>query len=78
MLVKPEEISSIIRKKIDNYEEKMQVDEVGYVVKASDGIAKVHGLEDCMSGELIDFGNNIFGMALNLEKECVGCVLLGG
>ena len=78
MLVKPEEISSSIKKKIDNYEEKMQVYEVGYVVQASDGIAKVHGIDNCMSGELIDFGDNIFGMALNLEKECVGCVLLGG
>lgn len=78
MLIKPEEISSIIKNKIDNYETKMKVDEVGYVVQASDGVAKVYGLKNCMSGELIDFGNNIFGMALNLEEESVGCVLLGG
>ena len=70
MLIKPEEISGIIKKKIDNYESKMKVDEVGYVVQSSDGVAKVYGLENCMSGELVDFGNDIFGMALNLEEEC--------
>ena len=78
MLIKPEEISSIIKKKIDNYETQMQIDEVGYVIQSSDGIAKIYGLENCMAGELIDFGNGIFGMAQNLEEECVGCVLLGG
>ena len=78
MLIKPEEISDIIKKKIDNYENQMKVDEVGYVIQSSDGIAKIYGLENCMAGELIDFGNDIFGMALNLEEESVGCVLLGG
>ena len=78
MLIKPEEISDIIKNKIDDFETKMQVDEVGYVVQASDGVAKVYGLDSCMSGELIDFGDGILGMALNLEEECVGCVLLGG
>jgi len=78
VLIKPEEISSIIKKKIDNYENQMKVDEVGYVIQSSDGIAKIYGLEKCMAGELIDFGNDIFGMALNLEEESVGCVLLGG
>ena len=66
MLIKPEEISSIIKKKIDNYETQMQIDEVGYVIQSSDGIAKIYGLENCMAGELIDFGNGIFGMAQNL------------
>ena len=78
MLIKPEEISNIIKKKIDDYETQMKVDEVGYVIQSSDGIAKIYGLENCMAGELIDFGNDIFGMALNLEEETVGCVLLGG
>jgi len=78
VLIKPEEISSIIKKKIDNYENQMKIDEVGYVIQSSDGIAKVYGLENCMAGELIDFDNGIFGMALNLEEETVGCVLLGG
>ncbi len=78
MLIRPEEISDIIKKKIDDYETQMKVEEVGYVIQSSDGIAKIYGLENCMAGELIDFGNDIFGMALNLEEECVGCVLLGG
>ena len=78
MLVKPEEISNIIKSKIDNYETQMQVDEIGYVIQSSDGIAKIYVLENCMAGELIEFGNDIFGMALNLEEESVGCVLLGG
>ena len=78
MLIKPEEINEIIQKKIDNYEAKLKVDEVGYVTEASDGIAKIYGLEKCMAGELIDFDNGCYGMALNLENESVGCVLLGG
>ncbi len=78
MLIKSEEISDIIKKKISNYDEQVNVDEVGYVIQSSDGIAKIYGLENCMLGELIDFGNDIYGMALNLEEENVGCVLLGG
>jgi len=78
VLIRPEEISDVIKKKINNYDDQTKVDEVGYVIQASDGIAKIYGLEDCMAGELIDFGNDIFGMALNLEEETVGCVLLGG
>ena len=78
VLIKPEEISDIIQKKIDNYETKMKIDEVGHVISASDGIAQIYGLENCMAGELIDFDNGAYGMALNLESECVGCVLLSG
>ncbi|MBQ7668485.1 MAG: F0F1 ATP synthase subunit alpha [Clostridia bacterium] len=78
MNIKPEEISSIIKQQIDNYETKVEVNEVGYVIQAGDGIAKVYGLEDCMSGELIEFANGVYGMAMNLEEESVGCVLLGG
>ena len=78
MLIKPEEISNIIRKKINDYDAKMQVDEIGYVIESGDGIVKVFGLNNCMAGELIDFGDGVFGMAMNLEEESVGCVLLGG
>ena len=77
MLIKPEEITDIIRKKIDNYDTKMKIDEVGYVIESGDGIVKVYGLENAMAGELIDFGDNVYGMAMNLEEESVGCVLLG-
>lgn len=78
MLIKPEEISDIIRKKIDGYDSKMKIDEVGYVIESGDGIVKVFGLKNCMANELIDFGNGIYGMAMNLEEENVGCVLFGG
>ncbi len=78
MLIRPEEVSDVIKKKINDYESKVKVDEIGYVIQASDGIAKIYGLENCMAGELIDFGNDIYGMAMNLEEETVGCVLLGG
>lgn len=78
MLIKPEEISDIIRKKIDGYDSKMKIDEVGYVIESGDGIVKIFGLKNCMANELIDFGDGIYGMAMNLEEESVGCVLFGG
>ncbi|MBP3284649.1 MAG: F0F1 ATP synthase subunit alpha [Clostridia bacterium] len=78
MTIRPEEISEILRKQIENFDAKIKSDEVGYVIQASDGIAKVYGLDNCMCGELIDFGDGILGMAMNLEEDNVGCVLLGG
>ena len=78
MTIRPEEISEILRKQIENFDTKIKSDEVGYVIQASDGIAKVYGLDNCMCGELIDFGDGILGMAMNLEEDNVGCVLLGG
>jgi len=78
VLIKPEEISDIIRKKINDYDSKMKIDEVGYVIESGDGIVKIFGLKNCMAGELIDFGDDIYGMAMNLDEESVGAVLLGG
>lgn len=78
MTIRPEEISEILRKRIENYETTIKTDEVGYVIQAGDGVAKVYGLDDCMCGELIDFGDGILGMAMNLEEDNVGCVLLSG
>ncbi len=78
MTIKPEEVSEILRKRIEDYESKVITNEVGYVIQAGDGIAKVYGLDDCICGELIDFGDNVLGMAMNLEEDNVGCVLLGG
>jgi len=77
MNVKPEEISSIIKQQIENYGAKIKTDDVGYVLQAGDGIARIYGLENCMYGELLEFENGVFGMALNLEEDNVGCVLLG-
>src|SRR3982075_2051485 len=75
--IKADEISKILREQIENYEQTVSVDEVGAVISVGDGIARVHGLEKVMAGEMLAFPHNIFGIALNLEEEEVGVVLLG-
>src|ERR1700674_3722644 len=75
--INADEISKILRDQIENYEQTVSVDEVGSVISVGDGIARVHGLEKVMSGEMLAFPKNIFGIALNLEEEEVGVVLLG-
>ena len=75
--IKADEISKILREQIANYEQTVSVDEVGAVISVGDGIARVHGLEKVMAGEMLAFPHNIFGIALNLEEEQVGVVLLG-
>ena len=77
MNLRPEEISSIIKEQIKRYEKKLDVVDVGTVIQVGDGIARVHGLENCMAGELLEFPGEVYGMALNLEEDNVGCVLLG-
>lgn len=77
MNLRPDEISSIIKDQIKNYQSKLVLSDVGTVITVGDGIANVHGLEKCMSGELLRFENGTFGMALNLEQDSVGAVLLG-
>lgn len=77
MNVKPEEITSIIRKEIEKYEKKIETVDSGTIVQIGDGVAIVYGLDNCMEGELLEFPNNVYGMALNLEQDSVGCVLLG-
>src|ERR1700752_1068982 len=75
--IKADEISKILREQIANYEQTVAVEEVGSVISVGDGIARVHGLEKVMSGEMIAFPHNVFGIALNLEEDEVGAVLLG-
>jgi F-type H+-transporting ATPase subunit alpha len=77
MNLRPEEITSIIKQQIENYGVKTKTEDVGYVLQSGDGIARIYGLEGCMYGELLEFENGIRGMALNLEEDNVGCVLLG-
>lgn len=77
MNLRPEEISSIIQEQIKKYEDKLEIKEVGTVIEVGDGIARIHGLENCMAGELLEFPGEIYGMALNLEEDNIGCVLLG-
>ena len=77
MDIKAEEISKIIREQIGSYAADVDVAEVGSVVSIGDGIARVHGVDNAMSGEMLEFPHNVFGIALNLEEESVGVVLLG-
>ncbi len=77
MQIKAQEISEIIKKKITDFEKSVEVAEVGTVITVGDGIAKVFGLDNVMSGELLEFPGGVMGMALNLEEESVGAVLMG-
>jgi F-type H+-transporting ATPase subunit alpha len=77
MSLRPEEISSIIKQQIESFGAAVKTDDVGYVLQSGDGIARIYGLQSCMSGELLQFDNNVYGMALNLEEDNVGCVVLG-
>ncbi|EQK44601.1 MULTISPECIES: F0F1 ATP synthase subunit alpha [Paraclostridium] len=77
MNLKPEEISAIIKEQIKNYENKVELTDTGSVLKVGDGIASVYGLEKAMAGELLEFPGKVYGMALNLEEEMVGAVMLG-
>ncbi|MTI66854.1 MAG: F0F1 ATP synthase subunit alpha [Firmicutes bacterium] len=77
MNLRPEEVSSVIKEQIKRYEKKLDVVDVGTVIQVGDGIARIHGLENCMAGELLEFPGEVYGMALNLEEDNVGCVLLG-
>ena len=75
--IKADEISKILREQIANYEQTVSVDEIGAIISVGDGIARIHGLEKVMAGEMLAFPHNVFGLALNLEEEEVGAVLLG-
>jgi len=75
--IKADEITKLIREQIDNYETKIAVDEVGTVMSVGDGIARVYGLEKVMAGELLSFPHGVSGLAMNLEEDQVGTVLMG-
>lgn len=77
MKIQPEEISRIIKEKIEKYDYRIDVSEVGRVIEVGDGIARVYGLKDIMASELVLFDNDVYGMALNLEEDNVGCIVLG-
>ncbi|MGA8013593.1 MAG: F0F1 ATP synthase subunit alpha [Candidatus Acidiferrales bacterium] len=75
--IKADEITKILREQIENYQQTVAVEEIGSVISVGDGIARVHGLDRCMSGEMLEFPHGVFGIALNLEEDQVGTVLLG-
>ena len=75
--IRPDEITSIIREQIEKYDQDVKVDNIGTVLQVGDGIARVYGLEQAMSGELLEFADKTIGIALNLENDNVGVVLMG-
>ena len=77
MNLKPEEISSVIKEQIKRYASQLEVADVGTVIQVADGVARIHGLENAMQGELLEFPGEVYGMVLNLEEDNVGAVLLG-
>ena len=77
MNIRPEEISSVIKEQIKGYSAKLDVSEVGTVIQVGDGIARIHGLDNAMSGELLEFENGVLGMAQNLEEDNIGVIILG-
>lgn len=77
MSIRPDEISTLIKSQIEQYQNDIEVAEVGTVIQIGDGIARAHGLDNVMSGELLEFSNGVMGMALNLEEDNVGIVILG-
>ncbi|RXZ83426.1 F0F1 ATP synthase subunit alpha [Paenibacillaceae bacterium] len=77
MSIRPDEISTLIKQQIENYKSEIQVVDVGTVINVGDGIARVHGLENAMAGELLEFSNGVVGMAQNLEENNVGAIILG-
>src|SRR5580765_6596085 len=75
--IRADEITTLLRQEIENYERAIDVSETGSVISVGDGIARIHGLERVMAGELIEFPHGVSGLALNLEEDQVGAVLLG-
>ena len=78
MDIRAAEISALLREQIARFDDAADVAEIGQVISVGDGIARVHGVERAMAGEMLEFGKGVFGIALNLEEESVGAVLLGG
>lgn len=77
MSIRPEEISSILKQQIENYQSQVEVSNIGTVIQIADGVARIHGLSQAMADEMLEFPGGIYGMALNLEEDNIGCVILG-
>ena len=77
MELNPSEVTSVLKAEIENFQSEASTEHVGQVLQVGDGVARVYGLDNCMMSELIEFSGGAMGMALNLEEDNVGCVLLG-
>src|SRR5262245_8303121 len=77
MAIRPEEITSILEQELQRFDRKAETEHVGTVLQVGDGIARVYGLPDCQMGEMLEFPNDVMGLALNLEEDSIGAVLIG-
>ncbi|MFA6079196.1 MAG: F0F1 ATP synthase subunit alpha, partial [Candidatus Omnitrophota bacterium] len=77
MNLRPEEVTSIIKKELEKYQSRLRVESIGTVIQVGDTIARIYGLDDVMAGELIEFPGGIMGMVLNLEEDSIGAVIFG-
>ena len=77
MVLRPDEISSVIQKQIEAFSSQLEIEEAGSVIQVGDGIARVYGLQNAMNGELLEFPNGVYGIALNLDQDSIGAVLMG-
>src|ERR1700759_3496284 len=75
--IRPEEITDILRQELEKFEKKVDTENVGTVIQVGDGIARVYGLPNCQMGELLEFPGNVMGLALNLEEDSIGAVIIG-
>ncbi|NNE09149.1 MAG: F0F1 ATP synthase subunit alpha, partial [Gemmatimonadetes bacterium] len=75
--IRPDEITSVIKQRLEQFGSALAVEEVGTVLEVGDGIARIYGLSKAMAGEMLDFGKDVFGIALNLEEDSIGAVILG-
>ena len=78
MKLKTKEVEDLLALELEAFEKQLEVAETGIVIEVGDGIARVYGLRNVMANELVDFGDGVTGLALNLEEDSVGCVLFGG
>ena len=77
MVLKPDEISSVIKQQIEAFSSRLEIEEAGSVIQVGDGIARVYGLKNAMNGELLEFPGGVYGIALNLDQDSIGAVIMG-
>src|SRR3989338_6066131 len=77
MSIRPEEVTSILQQELESYKTKLKLESIGTILQVGDGIARIYGLDECMAGELLEFPGGIMGLALNLEADSIGAVILG-
>ena len=77
MSIRPEEVTTILQQELEGYKTKLKLESIGTILQVGDGIARIYGLDECMAGELLEFPGGVMGLALNLEADSIGAVILG-